>query len=300
MTSKLRYAPAGVLAVVALGAPTAATAHIDVAVSSVKAHTDRADAGLARAIEQFDERARARAARSFEASRKEMGLAKAEAAKLRRQADNRSERGEAARGHRAFGEQANENVPELATLLRPARGEVENAVAQAALSDTRGRDKAVAVISALLLQGVPSQAEQGLTRALAALAQDRGDDVQAEARALVSGRVAGESKADVVRALEAGVDGQARAAAKIAELLADEDMPEQSKFGLQTAYDAVIGEQEGAADTLEGFSDRMPANVRSFVEQIVAQARENAQELRENRPTPPRGYEGTPGEGFVP
>jgi hypothetical protein len=82
-------------------------------------------------------------------------------------------------------------------------------------------------------------------------------------------------------------------------------MPAQSKQGLQRAYDAVVGEQERSADILARFSDRMPTRIRSFVEQIVRQAREDAQEMRDNRPPPPSdgdpegdspgAPEGTPG-----
>lgn len=283
-----RSAPVALAAVAALAVPASAGAHIEVAVSSVKAHTSKADGGLDRAVALFEEKARARAERSFEQSRKQMGLARAEAAKMRRQADNGRERAQAARAQAVYGGQADENIPELVDALKPAPRGAESDVADAARSDARGRDKALAVISTLLTNGVPDRAEQGLMRALAALTTDRSDEFRTEASTLAGGKVAGAGKRGVVDALGQGVDGQATAAARLAELIASDDMPEQSKPGLQRAYDAVIGEQRGAARTLDRFSDRMPPRVRAFVEEIIASARENARELQANRPPPPR------------
>ena len=99
-----------------------------------------------------------------------------------------------------------------------------------------------------------------------------------------------------MQAIGASVDGQATAAAKLAELIADGNMPEESKFGLQTAYDAVIAEQEGSADVLEDYLSLLPDRIRAMVEQIVQEARENAQEMRENHPGGPPEEPGPPSE----
>ena len=63
----------------------------------------------------------------------------------------------------------------------------------------------------------------------------------------------------------------------------------RTKPGLQRAYDTVVLEHENVADVLSRSSDRMPAYVRSFVQEIIRQAREDAQGMRENRPRPPSG-----------
>lgn len=280
----------GALTMVAAVAPAGvASADVQVGVKSVKAHTDRADAGLDRAVRLFERNADRRGSRELARSRRELGQASAEAAKLRRQADAPNERATAARAAALVADQRDENIDQLVGALDEVRGKVENTVAKAALSDTRGRDKAIAVITALLERGVPEQAATGLAKALGALAQDRDGEVKAEAKALVGDDVSPAGKRTVAKTVQANVDGQDRASTKLAELIADEDMPAQSKPGLQRAYDAVIAEHGSIADILSRFSDRMPASIRGFVERIVTQAREDAQSMREDRPSPPSG-----------
>jgi len=280
----------GALAAVAAVAPaTTASAHIDVAVKSVKAHTDRADAGLDRAVALFARNADKRGSRELAHSRRELGRATAEAAKLRRTAKTRNQRANAARATALVAGQQDENIEQLVGVLDEVSGRVENTIAKTALFDTRGRDKAIAIITALLDRGVPDKAANGLARALAALSTDRDDEIVAEVRALVGDEVSLPGKRTVARAVKADVEGQSKAAAKLAELIGDSDMPAQSKPGLQRAYDAVIAEHGSVAFILARLSDRMPASMRSFVEQIITQARTDARGMRENRPTPPMG-----------
>ena len=306
----------GALAAVAALAPaTTASAHINVAVKSVKAHTDRADAALDRAVALFERNADRRGSRELARSRRELGRATAEAAKLRRKARSENGRAAAARAQALVAAQQDENVEQLVGVLDEVSGRVENTIAKAALSDTRGRDKAIAIITALLDRGVSDKAETGLLRALTALSTDRVEEVVEEAKALVSDDVGRSGKRTVARTVGANVRSQSKAAAKLAELIADPDMPAESKPGLQRAYDAVMAEHGGAAFILARLSDRMPAFVRSFVEQIITQARSDAQGMRENRPTPPTGGPGsrptgpgstptgpgsTPGPGGIP
>jgi hypothetical protein len=80
------------LAVGALVAPTAAQADLGQGVSAVKAHTTRADEALDRAVALYGKHAGARADRSFAQSRREMGAAARDAAKLRSQADTAVEK----------------------------------------------------------------------------------------------------------------------------------------------------------------------------------------------------------------
>jgi hypothetical protein len=75
-------APSAVGAVLVAGAlafPVRAGAHIQTGVSSVRAHTDRADAALDRAVALFERNRDRRAKQSFNRSRREMGQATAEA-----------------------------------------------------------------------------------------------------------------------------------------------------------------------------------------------------------------------------
>lgn len=282
-----------------------ASAHIETGVSSVRAHTDRADAALDRAVALFEQNRDGRAERSFNRSRREMGQATAEAARLRRTADNGSLRAEAARAQALVADQRDENIEQLTSVLDEADGRVELKVAKAALADTRGRDRSIAVIAALLEQGVPSGAASVLAERLAALSHNRAPEVRKEAKALVcSSAITGcavledvsrASKWKVARSVEVNLDGQERAAQQLAELIESSTMPEESKPGLQRAYDAVVAEHGSIANILSRFSDRMPDRIRSFVEYVIAEAREDARNMRERRPTPPAGPpSGTP------
>jgi len=291
---KSKLIATGALAAVAAVAPAAgASAHIDVAVKSVKAHTDRADSALDRAVALFERNTDRRGSSELGRSRRELGKATAEAAKLRRKARTRNQRASAARASALVPDQQDENVDELIGVLDEVSGKVENTIAKAALADTRGRDKAIAVITAILERGVSDKAAAGLSRALAALSRDRDDEVKEEAEALVEDDVSRSGKRTLARTVKANVEGQSKAADKLAELIADPDMPAQAKPGLQRAYDAITSEQGSVADILSRLSDRMPAFVRPFIEQVITQARTDAQRMRQNRPTPPTGGPGS-------
>lgn len=158
-----------VLVAGALAFPVGAGAHVQTSVSSVKAHTNKADAALDQAVALFEQNRDGRGKQSFDRSRREMGQATAEAARLRRSAKSPSARAAAARAQVLVADQQGENVEQLTGLLDEVGGRVENAVAKAALADKRGREKAIAVITALIGQGVPSGAASGLAKALEAL-----------------------------------------------------------------------------------------------------------------------------------
>lgn len=298
MSSHLRIGACALIATGALALPAGANAaDIQTAVSAVQAHTDRADAALDRAVSLFGKNSDRAARVAFATSRKQIGLARAAAAKARRQADTPDEHAQAALAQALVGEQLGENIEQLLAALRPADGSDENAIAAAAKADTKGREKAVAVLTVLLGQ-VPEQARIGIAKAIAALSQDRDDETQAAARALVSKHVSSTNKRRVAQAIDASVDGQNTAAATIAALIANPNMPAQSKPGLQIAYDAVTAEHGSVADILSRLSPRMPAFVRAFVEQIITQARTDAQGMRTNHPTgPPAGTPGGPTAG---
>lgn len=295
MRSKL-IAMAALTAVAAVAPAGVASADIQTGVENVRAHTSRADAALDRAVGLFERNADKRGSRELARSRRELGKATAEAAKLRRTAQTPKQRSAAARAAALVANQQDENLDQLVEVLDEVEGKVENSIAKAALSDTRGREKAIAVITALLERGVPDKAASGLARALGALAQNRDDEIQAEGETLAEGEVSEPNEHTVARALKANVEGQSSASDKLAQLIADESMPAESKPGLQRAYDAVAAEHGNVADILSRLSDSMPDSIRSFVEQVITQARSDAQEMRDNRPAPPSGQpEGTPG-----
>ena len=185
---KSKLIATGALAAVAAVAPAAtASAHIDVAVKSVKAHTDRADSALDRAVALFERNADRRGSRELARSRRELGGATAEAAKLRRNARSSKQRANAARATALVAAQQDENVEQLVGVLDEVEGRVENTIARTALFDTRGRDKAIAIITALLERGAPDKAASGLAKALAAPRADGEDEGVAATRAILGG-----------------------------------------------------------------------------------------------------------------
>ena len=295
MSSHLRIGACSLIACGALALPAGANgADIQTAVSAVQAHTDRADAALDRAVALFNKNSDRKARVAYAKSRKEMGLAKADAAKARRQADTPSEHGQAARAQALVAAQQDENIEMLTKALRPADGRDENKIAAAARADTKGRDKAIAILTTLLAQ-VPEQARTAIAKAIADLSTDRVDEVSAMSAALRSSHVTKANKRRVAATLKADVEGQTDAATILAALIASSDMPAASKQGLQRAYDNVTAEHGSVADILSRFSDRMPVFVRDFVTQIVTQARTDAQGMREDHPTgPPAGTPGAP------
>ncbi len=200
MSSHLRIGACALIASGALALPAGANAaDIQTAVKAVQAHTDRADAALDRAVTLFENNSDRAARKAFAKSRKQMGLAKAAAAKARRQADTPAEHTQAALAQVLLGAQLDENIEQLAAALLPADGSDENKIAAAALADTRGREKAIAILTALMGQ-VPEQARFGIARAIAALSQDRDDETQATARTLVSKHVSSTNKRRMAQA----------------------------------------------------------------------------------------------------
>lgn len=298
MSSHLRIGACSLIACGALALPAGANAaDIQTAVSAVSAHTDRADAALDRAVALF-ERNSDRAARvAYAKSRKQIGLATAAAAKARRQAETPDEHAAAAAATAMLAKEQGQNIEKLAGALLPADGADENKIAAAARADTKGREKAIAILTALLAK-VPEQAKPGILKAIAALSLDRADETRVEVRALISSKVSNTNKRRVAIAIKTSVDGQDTASDTLAALIADPDTPAESKPGLQIAYDNVTAEHGSVADILSRLSDRMPAFVRDFVTKIITQARTDAQGMRENHPTgPPAGTPGGPPAG---
>lgn len=283
---KSKLIPTAVIATAALALPGgAAAADIDTAVKATASHTAKADKALTRAVSLFEAGRDAQATRALKVSRREMGLATAAAKRAGRGADNRSERARAARATERVADQQDENIEKLVGILDEADGRAEKQAAAAALADTRGRDKAIAVLAKLADRGVSSKSAKGIARALEALAQNRDEEVEVAAEALASDDVSSKSKSTVTNTVEQNVEGQAKAGAKLAELLNSDDMPEAAKQGLQTAYDAVTREQESSAQALDQACERMPAAVCESVRKVVAESRANAQEMRDNHPT---------------
>jgi len=261
------------VAAAALALPASAAAHSDPSLGSVRAHAERADTHLDRALSQL-ERNRDRAAeRSYGRARLELRRGEADAKRLRRAADTGAERSRAARAYWAVGDQADENIEVLVEMLDEARGKFEEKLAGVIGRDLAARDRAIAVISALIQNGVNEKAMGGLTAALESLTSERGGEIVAMAQALTGGQVGARAEDEVEGAIEDAVEDQGVAAQRLQELLAGEQVPEQGKRGLAIALAAVNSERVDVAAKLDGLGDRMPEGVRAKVGAVLDMVR---------------------------
>ncbi|HET9103245.1 MAG TPA: hypothetical protein VFN55_07800 [Solirubrobacteraceae bacterium] len=276
-------------AAAALTAPAAASAaSIQTGVSAAEAHTTHADAALTRAVSLFKHGNDSLGTRQFAISQKQLGLAKAEAAKLQAQAHTPSSKAQAAQAEIAVATQEKVSVEKLSTLVPSASGHVQNAIAQAAHSDTSGQAEALTVLAAVELKA-PAQAQAGLARAIEAISTATQSEVSAEAKAAANNGDSTTSASTLAQAVKAAVSGQDTASAKLAALVASSSTPAAALPGLQKAYSEVTAQQSSIANLLSHLSPNMPASVRSFVSAIITQARTNASQMKNNRPTPPTG-----------
>lgn len=284
------------LAIGAIGAlPGAASAHPEVAIASVKAHTDRVDAALAQATSLFAAGRDAKAEAAFGRSRSQTALAVAEAAKLVRLADTPAERAAAARALRLVATARAERIPFVVDLLGPADAAAERAIAKAALADARGRDTAIAVLNTLLKRGVPAGAQVGIGRAIITLSTDRDDEVKAEAKAAASAEVSAKSAATLAATIDVTLRGQARATAVLTAL--KDRLAAASARGLDRAIAAIAAEQEKAAEAIAAAAPGMPAPVAEFVGKVADRAADQAAGMRKDRPGPPAPSGGGAPEG---
>lgn len=270
-------------AIVAL--PGVASAHPAVAVSTVTAHTDRADAALARASALFAAGKDAKATVAFAQSRAQTRAAVAAAAKLVHTAKTPAERAAAARALRAVATAQDAQIPDVVKLLGPAKPAAESPIAAAALADTRGRDKAIGILNALLTEGVPSGARAGIGRAIAALSIDRSAEVSAEATVAAGADVSPRTAATLAKVIDANLRGQARATAILTTLKGR--LPAAAAAGLDRALVAVATEQGEASATLRTAAPGMPEPVQEFVGQVADRAADKAAGMRAQVPPPP-------------
>ncbi|MDQ3768074.1 MAG: hypothetical protein M3370_01135 [Actinomycetota bacterium] len=265
---------AAAVAAAALALPASAAAHSDPSLGSVRAHTERADKHLDRALSQLEANRDRAAERSYDRARLELRRGEADAKRLRRAADTGVERSSAARAYWAVGDQADENIEVLVEILDEARGSFEEEVADVIDRDLHARDRAIRLITALIESGVSEKAMGGLTAALKSLSAERGGEIEAMAVALTNGDVGSRSEDEVEEAIEDAVEDQASAAERLQALLDGDQVPEQGKRGLAIALAAVNGERVEVAQTLEGLGDRMPAAVRAQVNTILQDVRD--------------------------
>lgn len=262
------------VAAAALALPASAAAHSDPSLGSVRAHAERADNNLDRALSQLERNRDRSAERSYDRARRELRRGEADAKRLRRGADTVAERSRAGRAYWAVGDQADENVEVLVEMLDEARGSFAEEIADVIDRDLHARDRAIRLITALMESGVNENAIGGLTAALGSLTSERAGEIEAMIAALSAGDLSSAAEEDVEDAIEDAIEDQGAAAERLEELLAGDQVPEQGKRGLAIALAAVNGERVDVAQTLEGLGESMPAGVRAKVGEILQLVRE--------------------------
>lgn len=266
---------AALLTAAVVAAPGSALAHDTTGSAQVQEHVTRSDQALDRALAAIDEGGSTRkAARLFAASRRQLHVAQREAGALQRSARTAEEHEDAAVAALDVAEELDENVEQIVGALEQAQGRVETRLSRALVADTRGRDKAIAALSAVLDTGLSDEASEGIATAIAELSGGRDAEITAALNALTGDDLSALSQKLVSRAVKANVVGQQRAATVLAELIADETIPSAAKESLQAAHDAVGREQGASAEKLADFADRIPAAHRDFLARVEDRARQ--------------------------
>ena len=194
------------LAVAALLIPAAAGAHAKPTLSSVKQHIKDSEAELAIARRDFARNRQTAGQVEFGYSRDLLGFAKSDANALAAGADNASERANAALALGTLAATQNTNVEELLALAPYVRFSLKDDVVQAALSDARGRDRALGRLQELVDNGIPARVRGKITRAITALSRGHEGEAAAAARLLSEGALTPEAQT----ALRSIVESQRR------------------------------------------------------------------------------------------
>jgi hypothetical protein len=258
----------------ALALPASAAAHSDPSLGSVRAHAERADKNLDRALDRLERGRDGYAETWYDRARLELRRGEFDAKRLRRGADTVAERSRAGRAYWAVGDQADENIEVLVEMLDEARGSFEEEIADVIDRDLHARDRAIRLITALIESGVNENAVDGLTAALRSLTSERTGEIEALVAALSAGDLGSGAEEDVEDAIEDAIEDQGAAAQRLQELLAGDQVPEQGKAGLRIALAAVSGERVDVAQMLDGLGEGMPAGVRAKVGEILQLVRE--------------------------
>jgi hypothetical protein len=283
-TKTLRTAGA-CLAAALVTLPAIAAADPGNALLTVRSHTRAADTALTRAVTLFAAGRPDEATSAFQRSRADLGQAVAKAAALLRTAATPEARVDAARALVLVATQQTRDVRLLIRATGPAEGAVETRAAGAALSDVRGRDRALGQLRDLLARGVTPAAEHGLARAIVALSTARGKEAAAAAGALAGGRLGSAGASALAKTVGASLTGHSHATAVIEDLL--QRLPDAAQAGLGRALVAIGADQSDSAQSVSALVPQMPPAVQTFVAQVAAQAQTDPQGMRTDRPAPP-------------
>jgi hypothetical protein len=174
-------AAAGLMAAAVLAAPSAASAHSDPSVKSVRSHARSADKALAVVADKVKDRDQAAAAIAMVRNLRQTQAATREAGRVRGRSDR-------ARALRLVTAQRAANVRTLAEVVDEVSGDVQVDMVAALTSNLTGRERAIAKLTALA-PTLPAAAQSGIARAIAAISARGAQDLENMATAARSGRI---------------------------------------------------------------------------------------------------------------
>ena len=254
----------------ALALPAGAAAHSDPSLGSVRAHDERAEQALDRAL-AFLQDDRVGAARAhFERGRLEMRRAASEAGRLRRGAESVGESTTAARAYWSYGDQVRENVAVLVEMLPESSGAFEGDIADALGDDVHERERAIRFIASFLDDGVRGGNIDGLISAIQSLAGSREGELTEIAGLLGDGSLQDGNEAVVTDAMREIVAGQEIAAGRLAGLLDSDAIPAEAREGLLVAIGAVNAARVAVAKALGGLEGVVPSFVQPIIDEALA------------------------------
>lgn len=232
----------GLAAAVALALPASAGAHERASVKSVKTHLAQADQALQQVTALVAEHDQAAAAVAFARNRLEMRRAQAETARVKAS-------GKAAAALQAVARQQDTNSEAFVGLVDDATGDMQVQVAKGAAASVKGRDKAIAQLSALA-ERLPEPARAAIARAMSAVLDDAADDAEAISETLASPDVSELAKPWLQLAIAQATAGITTAMTQLQGLLPL--LPAPAQAPVQQALDTVTGVLGMVNGILEG------------------------------------------------
>jgi hypothetical protein len=252
------------------GAATATTPVGDPSVGTVKAHVNLSLGALAKVEALVEAGKDGRALKVFLKSRAEIGRARADVATMLKTATSTGDTVDAATALSLVADLQLGNIPNILAMLDEVEGKVEAALAKAALADAQARNRAVDVLQ-VLLTTVPEEARGVISELISKLISDEGAGVGLQVDLLADMELTAPIMRLVTRTLDTVLDGQARGAGIMSQLLPL--LPEDAQQALTEALDLVKQQQEAAFELLNTVLDTVPIPpfVRNIVDGIIEQ-----------------------------
>lgn len=300
--SSYRTALLGIMGAVALLVSTSvAGAHPRGALADVRAHVQSSDRMLDQAARLIRANRDRQATPLLARSTRELGLARAEAAKLASGADTEAEQVQAARARALVAAEQDERIGQLAAVVRTADGPLERRLVAQLRSDVRARDVSVESLTAMLERDYPAAAQAALAQAISKLTRDRDGEVAALSTALADRRTSPAARQALLAAVTQLVDGQMNLADRLARVA--ERVSPNARATLERTREAVLAEQERHADLLRAVAPRLPEELQRSIERVAEEADRNAAESGDGGRTETGTAPGTgtqPGTGTTP